>query len=249
MKIAEGLEMLDLPAELADGSARIYPSVFYDDKHVLLVDAGLPDAVPFFREAFSKAGIDFERIGRIAITHSDMDHIGSLSEIISLSSHPIEVLAHAEEKPYIQTERPPIRMEQMKGRLEGLPEERRSKMQGVYDNIRNNYRRLRAEVTHEVEDGEALDICGGITVIYTPGHTPGHICLYHPASKTLVAGDCLNIKDGQLIPSPAFLTLDADALRASLIKLSRLDIQNVVCYHGGLYKDDANARIAELAQA
>ena len=42
-----------------------------------------------------------------------------------------------------------------------------------------------------VEDGEELPFCGGITVIHTPGHTPGHICLYIGQNKTLIAGDAL----------------------------------------------------------
>ena len=33
----------------------------------------------------------------------------------------------------------------------------------------------------------------------------------------------------------------------SLKKLAQYDVQRVICYHGGLFSDNANQRIAELA--
>lgn len=41
-----------------------------------------------------------------------------------------------------------------------------------------------------LEDGDTL-VCGGHTLrcILTPGHTPGHMCLYEPKAKWLFAGD------------------------------------------------------------
>jgi len=35
----------------------------------------------------------------------------------------------------------------------------------------------------------------------------------------------------------------------SLKKLTQYDIETVICYHGGVYRDDANTRLAELASA
>jgi hydroxyacylglutathione hydrolase len=45
---------------------------------------------------------------------------------------------------------------------------------------------------HSPADGEVLSV-GGIpsTVIYTPGHTEGSLCLYVPAEGLLLAGDTL----------------------------------------------------------
>ncbi len=40
-------------------------------------------------------------------------------------------------------------------------------------------------------DGQRLDLAGGVRVIFTPGHTPGHIALYLERSRTLIAGDAL----------------------------------------------------------
>ncbi|MHB8917724.1 MAG: hypothetical protein ACYC4H_06845 [Desulfocucumaceae bacterium] len=49
------------------------------------------------------------------------------------------------------------------------------------------------------------------------------------------------------MPAPPFTNLDTGAALKSLKKLTRYDIETVICYHGGLYKDSPNRRIAELA--
>jgi glyoxylase-like metal-dependent hydrolase (beta-lactamase superfamily II) len=96
-------------------------------------------------------------------------------------------------------------------------------------------------------DGEELPFGGGVTVIHTPGHTPGHICLYHAGTKTLITGDALNLVDGELTgPNPQF-THDLTTARSSLKKLARFDIDKVICYHGGVFLGNSNQRIAELA--
>jgi hypothetical protein len=38
-----------------------------------------------------------------------------------------------------------------------------------------------------------------------------------------------------------------DVAIQSLKKLTQYDIEAVICYHGGLYREDVNRRIAELA--
>jgi glyoxylase-like metal-dependent hydrolase (beta-lactamase superfamily II) len=53
--------------------------------------------------------------------------------------------------------------------------------------------------------------------------------------------------DGQLLgPSPQ-ATLDMQEAMRSVKKLARCDIETVICYHGGVYRGDANQRIAALA--
>jgi glyoxylase-like metal-dependent hydrolase (beta-lactamase superfamily II) len=247
MKIADGVEMLEIPANLMTGPDIINPVLFWDKDEVVLADAGFPRQTQEFREVFSKAGVPFERLSKIIVTHSDTDHVGGLANILNESPQKITILAHEKEKPYIETDLPPIRMAQMEAQLKTVPEEMRQKMTGLYESLIANYKKLKANVDKTVEDGEELPYCGGITVIYTPGHTPGHICLYHKPSKTLVSGDALNIEGGALVHAPRFTCLDKEQYDESLKKLTRYDIETVVCYHGGVYRDNPNKRIAELA--
>ncbi|MCO1601464.1 hypothetical protein [Desulfosporosinus nitroreducens] len=73
------------------------------------------------------------------------DHVGSLSCILRELPNSVKVLAHKEEK-HIQGE----------------------KLKAFYENSEPN-------VNKAISDGEELPFCGGITVIYTPDHTLGHI--------------------------------------------------------------------------
>ena len=96
-------------------------------------------------------------------------------------------------------------------------------------------------------DGQELPYCGGITVIHTPGHTPGHICLYIKQWKILIAGDIFCVNDGILCREDENLNFDNELNLESIQKLMKYDIETVICYHGGLYNNNVNERIAELA--
>jgi glyoxylase-like metal-dependent hydrolase (beta-lactamase superfamily II) len=46
--------------------------------------------------------------------------------------------------------------------------------------------------TAEVKAGDLISVGEEqLQVLFVPGHSPGHICLYHKASATLIAGDTL----------------------------------------------------------
>ena len=99
-----------------------------------------------------------------------------------------------------------------------------------------------------VEDGEQLPYCGGITVIHTPGHKRGHICLYVHRSRTLIAADALAVEDEKLILPPKSVNDDWRLARKSLDKLLKYEIETVICYHGGIWKGNASRSIAELIE-
>jgi len=49
-----------------------------------------------------QVGAPFSKLNKVILTHQDLDHIGGLPEILRSSVHKVEVLAHKEERPYIQ---------------------------------------------------------------------------------------------------------------------------------------------------
>jgi glyoxylase-like metal-dependent hydrolase (beta-lactamase superfamily II) len=247
MKVANGVEMLELPTLLMGAQGVVCPTLIWDNETVILVDAGLPGQLAKIGETMEKAGVSFDKLNKVIITHHDIDHIGCLPGILNTLPHKVEVLAHEAEKPYIQGEKrslkaTPERAARLEAQLNSLPEERRKAVKAAFENP------PKANIDQTVADGEELPYCGGITVIFTPGHTMGHICLYLKQSKTLITGDEMNVVEGRLLgPNPEH-SYDMDAAAKSLEKLTRYDIETVVCYHGGLYRENANQRIAELAQ-
>ena len=232
MKIAEGLDIL----ELGNEERRMNATLIWDDKNVILIDAGLPGQIENIREEVEKAGVSFDRINKIIITHHDLDHIGSLSSIVKNSKSEIEVLAHSGERPYIEGDKIGIKI--TPERLSSMP-----------DSMKETIKQLKTKVNRIVKDEENLPYCGGIEVIYTPGHTPGHICLYLRKYKALVTGDAMNVVNNELIgPNPEY-TFDMKQAIESLKKLTKYDIETVICYHGGVFTKSSNERIAKLANS
>ncbi|MFD2171643.1 MBL fold metallo-hydrolase [Tumebacillus lipolyticus] len=247
MRIANGVEMLEISANMMGKQSVICPTLLWDEQSAVLVDTGYPGQLPLIRQAMEQAGISFETLSKVILTHQDLDHIGSLPNILTESEQKIEVLANEIEKPFIQGEKRLLKITD-----EAIAQVDANFPPDVPEEWRNAFKRLlenppHAQVDTIVVDGAELPDCGGITIIDTPGHTPGHISLYHQPSKTLIAGDAMVVRDGQLFgPDPQY-TLDLDEAMRSLKKLTRYDIETVICYHGGAFGDQVNTRIAELA--
>lgn len=247
MQIANGIEMLEISQVMMGKVDTIHPTVIWDQDTIVLIDTGYPGQLSKIREAFEKAGLSFEKLNKVIITHQDIDHIGSLPNISQESAHPIEVLANEVEKPYIQGEKKLVKLtpEAIVQAVNLLPKEVPDEWRKAFKAVLENP--PKAGVDRTLADGEELPFCGGVTVINTPGHTPGHISLYHKQSKTLIAADAMIVVDGELLPPEPLNATNIDTAIQSLKKLTEYDIETVVCYHGGIYRNNVNQRIAELA--
>jgi len=85
-------------------------------------------------------------------------------------------------------------------------------------------------VDRQVRDGEVL-VLGALRfhAIHTPGHASGHLCLWEPASRTLVAGDMLAGVGTIIIDPPDG---DMALYLGSLARLRALDPAVAVPAHG-----------------
>ncbi|WP_338594950.1 MBL fold metallo-hydrolase [Paenibacillus sp. Y5S-9] len=219
MEISKGITMLQLNFE---GNI-IHPVLIWDEEMVVLIDTGFPGQYDDLRIALEKIGVPISRLKAVILTHQDVDHIGCLPEILQECGSQVKIYAHALDKPYIEGQFPLLK----DGHLEHPP---------------------MGKVDETVTDGQVLPFCGGIRVIHTPGHTPGHISLYLMGSKTLIAGDSMYSVDGRLGGIHEPTTLDIETARCSLKKYMELDISSVICYHGGRSHMNVNEQISELTQ-
>ena len=104
------------------------------------------------------------------------------------------------------------------------------------------------KVLRVLQGGEVLPFHGGIEVIATPGHTPGHVCYFVTSLGLLISGDALRVENGELTgPSPG-ATPDMPAAIESLKNLLRYPIRSVICYHGGFFSKDPIPRIREISE-
>lgn len=244
MKIANGVEMLEIQAEGLRGRTYLNPTLVWDEETAILIDCGMPGMGGDIEAAISEAGVSFDKLQTLILTHQDLDHIGSASEVLRHASGAIEVCAHDLDKPYIEGSLPLIKTtpDKMAKVLEALPEEMRRKELEKFSNP------PKVKVDKILRDGEELPYCGGIQIIHTPGHTDGHLSLYLKASKTLVAADAMIIWEGVLRGPVQQNTLDMDTAIRSLEKFLAFDIESVICYHGGLWRGDVKRRLHEILE-
>lgn len=98
-----------------------------------------------------------------------------------------------------------------------------------------------------VEDGDRV---ADLTIVATPGHTPGHISIHDAAAGLLVAGDAINGAESGSVagPNPDF-SEDMDAAIASVIRLAELPFDTVLFGHGDPVEGEADRQVAELAES
>lgn len=80
-----------------------------------------------------------------------------------------------------------------------------------------------------VEEGNAIQ---ELEVLATPGHTPGHVSLFHQATGTLFIGDAAASDQGQAIRSPEAFTADAARADESLARIAALNPARIMFAHG-----------------
>lgn len=240
MKLTPSVTALNVPMlSPIFGPTQIFPSLLKDEDGLTLVDTGMLGQFDALKQAIADAGEQLTDIKRVLITHQDIDHIGSLEELTSLIPE-LELFAHADDIPYLTGDLPFIkftreRIEQMPGPSKDLALHFLESLPGL-----GGFTVL--------QDGDKLPWGGGAEVIHTPGHTPGHICLYFPQDELLLAADELRVVDGQLAGPAESATPDMPLALRSLRKLEGRPIARVLCYHGGLYEGSPQKLIEELAQ-
>ncbi|GIP23778.1 MBL fold metallo-hydrolase [Paenibacillus sp. J22TS3] len=233
--------MLDLVYPAGDTTMTIHPVVIYDREHTVLIDTGMPGSRDMILKQMTSEGIDVHALDTIILTHQDIDHIGSLPQFIGSAGN-LEILAHEEDAPYIEGIKPLIKVssERRATLLSSLTEEDRIQFEQVFSPS------TRPKISRMIKDNERLPYGGGLLVIHTPGHTPGHLSLYHEPSQTLIAGDAMILQDGELHGPNPKMTPDLKLATESLSKFAELPVRKVICYHGGLLDSNAEKQIKKL---
>ena len=69
---------------------------------------------------------------------------------------------------------------------------------------------------------------------------------FHKESKTLIVGDTMNIKNGQLAGNNTQIMNEKIKKAINSLKLMEHDVENVITYHRGLFNNNPNQKIKEL---
>ena len=178
----------------------------------LLIDSGL--GVSNIREEVEKL-TDLEII--VVSTHIHWDHVGG-HELFD------KYHVHEREKNWM-TEKPFFNLECIKQNLV------RGANEFPEGFILENYEICKKDPERTLKDKDIIDLGDRkIKVIHTPGHSPGHICLYDIKNKYIFTGDL--VYRGNLYAF--FPTSNPVDFKNSLEKIKDLDVKRVFPGHNSL---------------
>jgi glyoxylase-like metal-dependent hydrolase (beta-lactamase superfamily II) len=242
MKIIDGVYMLEIPSTNRMGHHTIiHPTLLSEGDQVILIDCGFPGQAALIRQAIEETGTDLSQLKTIILTHQDLDHTGAAAAIKE-ELPDVQFWSHRAEQHYIQGDWIPAKIDWLTHTLADQPEEARDFYQSMLANSRN----FRVPIARTLQDGEELPMLGGMRVIHTPGHTPGHISLYLRQHRLLISGDAFRVVDGNLQRMSPDFNLDTGWSVRSMQRLQEYPIETAICYHGGLFRGDVNVRLTEL---
>jgi glyoxylase-like metal-dependent hydrolase (beta-lactamase superfamily II) len=196
-----------------------------DDGSLTLVDAGLKRAEKKVLAALASLGKAPQDVQRIVLTHAHQDHAGGLAGAKAATG--ANVLAHDRDAVYLQSGKPPqLDHSRLSGRL--------------MNRVRGGFGKV--DVGETFQDGELLPIGGGLRVVHTAGHSPGHVSLLHEPTGVLITGDAIfNVRG--LRYSPATFCTDIRLSRETAHRLGELEYDVAAFTHGAHISDGAREAV------
>jgi len=177
--------------------------------------------------------IDLERTD-FFITHLHADHIGLVGELMTPASR-VYFGAFEASVAAADVEQKKERVDQMFRTyvLHGFPEEELRRAVANHP----GYRYVSPKAIHftTLSDGDKIEIGDySFTSIETPGHSPGHICLYEPKEKILLSGDHILFDITPNITRWPEMEDSLGEYLRSLEKVYALDVKRVLPGHRSL---------------
>jgi glyoxylase-like metal-dependent hydrolase (beta-lactamase superfamily II) len=197
------------------------------DGQVTLVDCGLKRAPRRIVEGLAGIGKRPADVTRIILTHAHGDHAGGGREMVERCA--VEgVQIHEDDVQYIRAGRNAPAADTTMGRLmsRGGP--------ATFEPF---------PITAELADGQLLDVGGGLRVLHTPGHSPGHVSLLHQGTGVLITGDAIfNMAWGMTWPLATICT-SASQNKQSAHVLGEVDYDVAAFTHGPEIRDNAREAV------
>jgi glyoxylase-like metal-dependent hydrolase (beta-lactamase superfamily II) len=209
----------------------------------LIVDTGWnrEDCRVALVSGLNECGVDLERAD-FFITHMHADHSGLVSTLAGEGARIYFSQADSE----IIRSSTPEHWEKMIdfARKCGFPGEELEKAVGSHPG--RKYSPDNSLNICVVKDGDTISIGDySFRCIETPGHTPGHICLYEPRKKIFICGDHILF---DITPNITLSFEDRNPLKeylTSLDKVYDLDVELVLPGHRSIFRNQKE-RIREL---
>jgi len=215
-----------------------------------LVDTGMdtPTARAALRGGAERLGVTPGNLAHVLLTHVHIDHYGLAGPVRAWSGARVAIHEREEALARRFVDRwPEDREGAVAGFLEmGVPGELAAQLLAATDRIHGLYAHFQPDLLLVGERGP-LPGGGGWEWILTPGHSPGHVVVYHAGRGILVAGDHVLPRISPNIGADLYVEDPLSDYLASLRRLRELPVEVVLPSHGPLFGDLAG-RIGEILE-
>jgi glyoxylase-like metal-dependent hydrolase (beta-lactamase superfamily II) len=250
VEIIPGIHQLKIPFSYSyfkEDHINIY--LIKGDKSWLMVDTGWDSDKAFnaLESQLSEIGVEFKNISHIIFTHFHPDHYGLARKLKELTQ--AKLALHQKESElldlqYINNERLRTELAQF-FHTNGVPEEEIPRLQEISLIGREFVLPVMPEI--ELKGGERFTFGDfDLEVVWTPGHSPGHICLYERREQILFTGDhILPLTTTNVSLNPLSGENPLGDYLESLKRLSQLEVKLVLPAHEYIFQD-LPGRIEEI---
>jgi glyoxylase-like metal-dependent hydrolase (beta-lactamase superfamily II) len=202
--------------QITDTFVNLY--LIAEDDGLTLIDAGFSKDGRKVMNQIAELKRTPQSLKRILITHCDGDHVGGVASLKVLTgAHIYANPAEAQAMAAGHSSRE-MRRDTLTGRLFGVVSTFMKFPPSTADQM--------------LSDGMTLPILGGLCVIATPGHTPGHTSFFSPSTGVLFSGDSIVSRNGVLQLSDRANTWDDAQARESARTQALLGATLVCTGHG-----------------
>lgn len=191
--------------------------ILIDKGELTLIDTGMPNNTSKIISTIISLGYKPETLKRILITHGDPDHVGAVNTLRENTGARVfasKIEADAMNSGIASREIHP------KGVMIFV-----NKLFGMLFPIQI------VSVDNILENGEILPVLGGLQVLNSEGHTPGHISFFLPDERILFAGDSINNFHGKPVPNLTALTSNKVAAQKTYEAEMNLNPLVICCGH------------------
>lgn len=230
-EVVPGIHMLELPLPFSLGIVNVW--LVRLESGWLLIDTGMQTEACFdaLVRALEGLSVEWRDIRRILLTHIHPDHMGLASRLIPLTGAPLD-LHWADQELLMQIVNTDVHYDWQQEILitAGVSTEMRALVHASMLEIQQSFERLSPD--RLLSGGETIATAHGLLeVIWTPGHSPGHVCLYDRERRVLISGDHIL----QHISPNIGWQPGHDALGeflSSLDRIAALDVDLILPSHG-----------------
>jgi glyoxylase-like metal-dependent hydrolase (beta-lactamase superfamily II) len=192
---------------------------------VTLVDMGIKQSGPKVMAALASIGSGPSDVTRLLLTHAHPDHAGGAAYVAEQTGQDFGI--HEADAEFArQGVSPPRDQRFFLGRLLGRG--------------KNGFPPV--TVGETFTDGQVIPFAGGIRVVHTPGHSPGHASYLLEESGVLITGDAIFNVRGLRWPIKSFCT-DFRMTQQTAVRLAELEYTTAGFTHGPELRDQPREQI------